>query len=81
MLQVGDPLPDVVLYEGDHEGKVRLLDFFSGKKGVLFGVVGAFTPTCSKSHLPAFVREVSARPICSSLALGNVGFDKPKEKE
>ena len=65
MLQVGDPLPDVVLYEGDHEGKVRLVDFFSGKKGVLFGVVGAFTPTCSKSHLSAFVREVGARPIGS----------------
>ena len=58
-LQTGDPLPDVVLYEGDPEGKVKLSNLFSGGKGVLFGVVGAFTPTCSRSHLPEFVSQVS----------------------
>jgi len=56
-LQTGDPLPDVVLYEGDPEGKVKLSNLFSGGKGVLFGVVGAFTPTCSRSHLPEFVSQ------------------------
>ena len=57
-LNVGDTLPDVVLYEGDPDGKVKLSNFFLGKKGVLFGVVGAFTPTCSRSHLPGFIAEV-----------------------
>ena len=58
VLKPGDSVPDVTLLEGDPDGKVKLRDFFADKKGVMFGVVGAFTPTWSRSHLPAFVREV-----------------------
>merc|ERR1712178_606219 len=29
-------------------------DFFSGKRVVLFSLPGAFTPTCSASHLPGY---------------------------
>ena len=29
-------------------------DFFAGKKCVLFALPGAFTPTCSASHLPKY---------------------------
>ena len=29
-------------------------DYFSGKRVVLFALPGAFTPTCSSSHLPGY---------------------------
>lgn len=50
--QAGDALPDVTLNEKDFDHKVSITDIFKGKKGVLFGVPGAFTPLCSKTHLP-----------------------------
>lgn len=30
-------------------------DFFKGKRVVLFGLPGAFTPVCSSSHLPSYI--------------------------
>ena len=37
--------------------QVELQDVFAGKKGVLFGVPGAFTPGCSKTHLPGYIND------------------------
>ena len=59
-IQTGDTLPlDIKLKEiRDGEFKdVVLVDVFKGKKVVVFAVPGAFTPTCSKEHLPGFVRQ------------------------
>ena len=38
--QVGDTLPDVVVFEGSPNDKKKITDYFAGKKGVLFGVPG-----------------------------------------
>src|ERR1041385_892567 len=63
-IRVGDRLPAGTLSEyievetagctlGPNEFKVD--DLVRGKKIVLFGLPGAFTPTCSAKHVPSFV--------------------------
>lgn len=58
-VKVGDSIPDVVLMEGSPDyGKpngVNLAELCKGKKVAIFAVPGAFTPGCSKSHLPSFI--------------------------
>lgn len=55
MVKVGDTLPSVDLYEDAPTNKVSLTELTKGKKVVLFAVPGAFTPGCSKTHLPGYV--------------------------
>jgi len=57
-LQAGTKLPDIEVYENSPATKVKLTDLFKGKKGILVGVPGAFTPTCSNSHLPGFIKNI-----------------------
>merc|ERR1711931_116976 len=51
----GDGVPAVTLYEASPAGKVELAQLCAGKKVVIFGVPGAFTPGCSNTHLPGYV--------------------------
>nr|NP_001279246.1 peroxiredoxin-5, mitochondrial-like [Callorhinchus milii]AFK11081.1 Peroxiredoxin-5, mitochondrial [Callorhinchus milii]AFM90206.1 Peroxiredoxin-5, mitochondrial [Callorhinchus milii] len=59
-VKVGDQLPSVELHEGDPHTVVNTAELFKKKKGVLFGVPGAFTPGCSKTHLPSFLENAEA---------------------
>ena len=56
-IKVGDKIPSAKLMQGTAEGpkEVSTDELFAGKTVVLFGVPGAFTPTCDTSHLPGFV--------------------------
>jgi peroxiredoxin len=56
-ISVGDRFPGVELRRMGEKGpeKVRTDELFAGKRVVLFSVPGAFTPTCSRAHLPGFV--------------------------
>ncbi|XP_071757177.1 peroxiredoxin-5, mitochondrial [Centroberyx gerrardi] len=56
-ITVGESLPAVEVQEGEPGNKVAMDELFKGKKGVLFAVPGAFTPGCSKTHLPGFVQQ------------------------
>ena len=56
MIKVGDQLPNATFTVMTADGpKPRTTDeIFKGKKVVLFGVPGAFTPTCDRNHLPSY---------------------------
>ena len=58
-IKVGDKIPQAKLKQMTPEGMkdVDSVEFFKGKKVVLFAVPGAFTPTCSAKHLPGFVEK------------------------
>eukprot|EP00923_Selenidium_pygospionis_P008914 GHVN01015256.1.p1 GENE.GHVN01015256.1~~GHVN01015256.1.p1 ORF type:complete len:175 (+),score=28.58 GHVN01015256.1:447-971(+) len=59
---VGEPAPSVVWPtrvkpEGKEEfewKQVKSDDLFKGKRVVIFSLPGAFTPTCSSTHLPGY---------------------------
>ncbi len=60
-IKVGDKIPAVKIMQGTAEGpkEVSTEELFAGKTVVLFGVPGAFTPTCSAKHLPGFVQNAA----------------------
>jgi glutaredoxin/glutathione-dependent peroxiredoxin len=53
----GDKLPEAAFFVMTEEGpqKRATSEVFGGRRIVLFGVPGAFTPTCHRSHLPGFL--------------------------
>lgn len=57
MISVGDKLPSLELQEGTPGNKINIASLFAGKRGILFAVPGAFTPGCSRSHLPGYVAD------------------------
>ena len=61
-IQVGDSIPSAKLVQATAEGpkEISTEELFGGKTVVLFGVPGAFTPTCSAKHLPGFVQNYDA---------------------
>ena len=56
-IAVGDRIPDVNVFTFDDKGPQATTsgEVLGKGKVVLFGVPGAFTPTCSDHHLPGFV--------------------------
>ncbi|WP_192183670.1 peroxiredoxin [Mesorhizobium amorphae] len=61
-ISVGDKLPDATFKTMTTDGAkpITAAEIFAGKKVVLFGVPGAFTPTCSNNHLPGYLENHDA---------------------
>lgn len=67
-IQVGEKIPSVTLHRMGTDGPTTITtdELFAGKKVVLFGLPGAYTPTCSAAHLPGYVvksEELKARGV------------------
>ncbi len=68
-IKVGDKLPETTFTTIGPDGApkpITTAEAFGGKKVALFAVPGAFTPTCTKQHLPGFV--------ANDMALKNKGL-------
>ena len=60
-IEVGDQLPDVTVKTfDDGPANLSIGALIEGKTAVIFGLPGAFTPTCSIRHLPGFVAHAEA---------------------
>ena len=58
-INIGERIPSCktlrVMKDGEGVVPISVDELFKGKKVVMFGVPGAFTPGCSKTHCPSFV--------------------------
>ena len=68
MIKIGDSLPDATLTETTEFGEacpvsphpVNVTEAAKGKRVVIFGLPGAYTPTCSAKHLPGYIGRLDA---------------------
>ena len=61
-INAGDKAPEggFAVMNADGPGALKSAELFAGKKVVVFSVPGAFTPTCSREHLPGFIEQADA---------------------
>lgn len=66
MIKIGDTLPDATLTESTEFGdacpvaptNLSVAEATKGKRVVIFGLPGAYTPTCSAQHVPGYVAKL-----------------------
>jgi peroxiredoxin len=68
MITIGERIPDATLTESTDFGpacpvspsNVSVAEATKGKRVVVFGLPGAFTPTCSAKHVPGYLANLDA---------------------
>src|SRR5262245_33747388 len=68
MIAIGDRLPEATLMESIEFGDacplspkpVKTAEAAKGKRIILFGLPGAYTPTCSAKHVPGYLANFDA---------------------
>ena len=58
VISTGDKLPPTSLVRMGSDGpeQATIAKLTVGRKVIIFGLPGAFTPTCSSAHVPSFMR-------------------------
>jgi peroxiredoxin len=60
-IKIGDRIPSVKLKhltDNDMED-INIAEYILGRKVVIFGVPGAFTPSCDQKHLPGYIAKAT----------------------
>ena len=92
-IKPGDRLPDATLNEFyDVEGNgcslgpnsFKVADLVKGKKIVIFGLPGAYTPTCSAKHVPSYLQNFDKSAMVNNYknlvpSLANPPFDPNRD--
>jgi peroxiredoxin len=67
MIKIGDSIPEATLTESTEFGEacpiapanVSVAEATKGKRVVIFGLPGAYTPTCSAKHVPGYLAHLA----------------------
>jgi glutaredoxin/glutathione-dependent peroxiredoxin len=75
----GQAVPAATLKQMTSDGikDVELTSFLAGKKVILFGLPGAYTPVCSVSHLPGYVAEADKLKAEGTATIACISVNDP----
>ncbi len=79
MIEVGDRIPEATIWLASAQGGVRAAtgEYFAGRKILLFGLPGAFTPTCSEIHLPGYIAKAEELRAAGVEAIACLAVNDP----
>ena len=79
MIEAGGRMPDVKLWvaRAQRSEVVATGEYFAGRKVLLFGLPGAFTPTCSEVHLPGYIAKSAELRAAGVDAIACVAVNDP----
>lgn len=79
MIEVGDRIPEVQLWLASEQGGVRAAtgEYFAGRRILLFGLPGAFTPTCTEIHLPGYIEKAPELRAAGVAAIACLAVNDP----
>jgi peroxiredoxin len=78
-IETGQTVPAATLKQMTADGikDVDLTAMLAGKKVILFGLPGAYTPVCSTAHLPGYVAEADKLKAEGTAAIACISVNDP----
>ncbi len=79
MIEVEGRMPEATVWLARIGGgeKIASGDYFAGRKVLLFGLPGAFTPTCSEIHLPGYIAKAKELRAAGVEAIACLSVNDP----